>query len=95
MWPLNNEQPSSLKVVPCYHSLVVFFLLYEWKNELYYCTVLISYFFLSLEQCDDQPMLHCGDGATGCSGSILHPICQCDTPGYVLAGDQHSCKPGM
>ena len=53
------------------------------------------FLFVFLEMCDNQPIMHCGAGATGCSGSILRPICQCDTTGYVLAGDQHSCKLGM
>lgn len=37
----------------------------------------------------------CGEGATGCSGSVLQPQCECDYSDYYIpAADGRSCVPG-
>lgn len=37
----------------------------------------------------------CGQGATGCSGYVLDPLCQCNSSMFYLpAADGRSCVPG-
>ena len=37
----------------------------------------------------------CGEGATGCSGSVLQPRCECNYSDYYIpAADGRSCVPG-
>ena len=37
----------------------------------------------------------CGQGASGCSGFVTDPVCQCDSSMFYLpATDGRSCVPG-